>query len=668
MTAETKAHLALHIGMGKAGSSFIQRLVEQSSLDPDWPASIRIIANDPILMIKPLGAQGDSATAVEAGRRLLRCENDEAAREVIVELVSRLKEVAGRSSAIWSAENLSDVAVLHPKRLRGLLSRLSEVFEVSVLLVIREPSEDFASAWAQWGFRHAPVASRYFDSPYMRRRLHAERWVPDLVEGRSGWRLALLDLSTPAGGSLQEATADFLEPLGVKEIILRQRIARQNEALPFPMLPLLRADPTSFWTSVDDNRQLSALKKALELTITGTGAERSSLAASVQKALLHESDWSAGDEPEATHWYAALEEMDAAARTSIPAGAAVGLLKSLKSLSEDVQILIEVGYVESEPRRRDPYRIEFGDMKRALRYASQRFLEGAGIEIKDREALSWCQADDPGSPYSFSSRLVSLKELLADKTDFEDASASHDFVVLNHCLDCSVDLGRAIRLGMMNVRSGGILILLLTDRRFTPDRYQFDLVSNSDRDYLQGSVPVQDPMVRIALDDDRRNRDTDQAGDYHRWTWMSAIAEVVALGMLSEVNMMVMEASPPDARRDSSGEFQLVLRKTSGVRLDDLIVSALDALTVQDIDPNILGNCVLEVASAVQGRARLDEAGLGSSPNQSLLFLWLLWRSRSDITGQLTNPIIDILPLRSWCVEMSRFEPQAGLAVRLMSA
>lgn len=142
-----KRKLIIHVGMGKTGSSSIQRTLRENS---------KLLRANGVfylgLMLEFLPFEEKFSWQKAAGWvDFIKIDNNRAQRE-IVEALERADEVLPKRlhTLVWSNESLFD----RPEGLRDAIEALKSRYNISVSSYVRSPDSWIVSAYAQWGLKH----------------------------------------------------------------------------------------------------------------------------------------------------------------------------------------------------------------------------------------------------------------------------------------------------------------------------------------------------------------------------------------------------------------------------------------------------------------------------------------------------------------------------------
>jgi len=140
--------LVLHIGMGKTGTSSIQRSLElrEAKLNEEKTTFLGLmLENAPVVLFD--WQQKNKSTEFFY---LLNSESEEQIYQVLTQSIQKLQNI-GYSKAIWSNEAMFG----HPQAIMRVLKKLnSDGHLVDVIAYVRRHEDWIQSSYAQWGIRH----------------------------------------------------------------------------------------------------------------------------------------------------------------------------------------------------------------------------------------------------------------------------------------------------------------------------------------------------------------------------------------------------------------------------------------------------------------------------------------------------------------------------------
>lgn len=142
-----KRKLIIHVGMGKTGSSSIQKTL-RTNFDLLRTHGVFYMG----LMLEFLPFQEKlSWQKADGWVDYLGSDNNRVQRE-LVETLERADDVLPRrlNTLVWSNESLFD----RPEDVRNALEALKQRYDISVSAYVRSPASWIASAYAQWGLKH----------------------------------------------------------------------------------------------------------------------------------------------------------------------------------------------------------------------------------------------------------------------------------------------------------------------------------------------------------------------------------------------------------------------------------------------------------------------------------------------------------------------------------
>lgn len=253
------ALIVLHAGMGKAGSSSVQRWLQTSASSLQERGFTVLAAPE-----EHLGR----ISFVPCGRHSIHSgwiaskltQQPPAGREAVETFVEALDDAAQRyGDVILSSEFYQGIFYSpHEETLAGL-QRLSDRHKVRVAYYVRPQHESIEAGWRQAGFRSGKSPSAFVG--LVARRLHYART-------RDGVRLLAPDLDfepVPFRSDLLiggDVVADFAHRFLGIEVDERLWV---NRGLPLEVVNVLRAAPPGmFWDRSYGNRRVKLIKQLLD--------------------------------------------------------------------------------------------------------------------------------------------------------------------------------------------------------------------------------------------------------------------------------------------------------------------------------------------------------------------------------------------------------------------
>lgn len=146
-----KRKLIIHIGMGKTGSTSIQRTLRraQGTLNSRGVCYLG-------LMLEHAPSENPFPWQVDSGwGAFLRLDTKQANEQLLSVLVETDKKLPSEiHTLVWSNESLFDGASL----VQSAVEAASEIFDIEIVGYIRRPDSWVTSAYLQWGIKHKSYA------------------------------------------------------------------------------------------------------------------------------------------------------------------------------------------------------------------------------------------------------------------------------------------------------------------------------------------------------------------------------------------------------------------------------------------------------------------------------------------------------------------------------